>query len=98
MIFLSIESTQHSMNNPAINDVRRKKILFRSLHRGCKETDIVLGQFAENHLAALDAQELDAFEALLDEPDWDIWDAVSNPNSTALPERYSALIEKLRAP
>jgi succinate dehydrogenase flavin-adding protein (antitoxin of CptAB toxin-antitoxin module) len=85
------------MNNPLTNDTRRKKILFRSLHRGCKETDIVFERFANRYLDGLSDRELDLFEALLDEPDWDIWDAVSNPNSTALPAHYAPLIEKLRA-
>ncbi len=97
MISLWIKSTQHSMNNPLIDDVRRKKILFRSLHRGCKETDIVLGRFAESHLANLNPAELDLFEELLDEQDWDIWEAVSNPNSQVLPEKYAPLIKRLQA-
>ena len=50
-------------------DARRKRILFRSLRRGTKESDLVIGGFAESSLPRLDAAQLDALEALLDRPD-----------------------------
>ena len=50
-------------------DARRKRILFRSLRRGTKESDLVIGGFAESNLPRLDAAQLDALEALLDRPD-----------------------------
>jgi antitoxin CptB len=53
-------------------DTRRKRLLFRSLRRGTKESDLVLGGFARAHVAALDADQLDHFEALLDRNDPDV--------------------------
>jgi len=50
-------------------DARRRRILFRAWRRGVREMDLVMGQFADRHLAGLNAAELDAFEALLDAPD-----------------------------
>jgi len=50
-------------------DARRKRILFRSLRRGTKESDLVIGGFAESNLPRLDAAQLDALEELLDRPD-----------------------------
>lgn len=50
-------------------DARRKRILFRSLRRGTKESDLVIGGFARVALPGLDAAQLDALEALLDRPD-----------------------------
>ena len=32
-------------------DPRRKRLLFRSWHRGMREADLILGSFAEQHLA-----------------------------------------------
>ncbi|MBV8165706.1 MAG: succinate dehydrogenase assembly factor 2 [Alphaproteobacteria bacterium] len=58
-------------------DPRRKRLLFRSRHRGTKETDLMLGGFAERHLAALDDRQLDRFEALLDLPDGDLFDWIT---------------------
>ncbi|MBP0651503.1 succinate dehydrogenase assembly factor 2, partial [Mycobacterium tuberculosis] len=53
-------------------DVRRKRMLLRARHRGMKEMDLILGGFADAHLANFDDAELDVFERLLDESDHDI--------------------------
>jgi antitoxin CptB len=58
-------------------DPRRKRLLFRSLHRGTKETDLMLGSFAEHHLAAMDDGQLDRFEHLLEAPDGDLFDWIT---------------------
>ncbi|CAN0505618.1 unnamed protein product [Discosporangium mesarthrocarpum] len=50
----------------------RRKLRFRSLRRGTKESDLVIGGFAEAHLGDLDAAQLSDFEALLDENDQDV--------------------------
>ena len=51
--------------------------LFRSWHRGTRETDLILGHFAEAHLADFDAGQLDRYEALLECNDADLFDWVS---------------------
>ncbi|HUK57942.1 MAG TPA: succinate dehydrogenase assembly factor 2 [Stellaceae bacterium] len=53
-------------------DIRLKRLLFRSWHRGMREADLLLGPFAERHLPSLSPRELDLFEALLAERDDDI--------------------------
>ncbi len=50
-------------------DTRRRRILFRSRHRGMREMDLILGRFADAELAGLSETEVDAFEALLDPQD-----------------------------
>ncbi|MCW5749067.1 MAG: succinate dehydrogenase assembly factor 2 [Alphaproteobacteria bacterium] len=55
-------------------DIRRRRLLYRSEHRGNKENDILLGQFARAHVMAFDAAQLDQYEALLEESDNDIFD------------------------
>lgn len=59
------------MNDTA--DVRRKRLLFQCKHRGSKEADILLGSFAEAHVAALSEDQLKRFEALLDNSDSNIY-------------------------
>jgi antitoxin CptB len=54
-------------------DARRKKLIFQSQHCGIKENDILLGQFATNHIEKFSDQQLDLFEALLAENDHDIY-------------------------
>lgn len=55
-------------------ETRRKRLLFQSTHRGNKENDLLLGAFAEEHLAGFSAAQLARYEALLDEDDQDIFD------------------------
>lgn len=45
--------------------------------RGLLELDIVLQRFAEHHLATLSADELAAFDSLLDYPDNEFLDVVT---------------------
>jgi antitoxin CptB len=62
---------------PAIDDIRRKRLLFRSWHRGTRENDLILGLFADAHLAAFDGGQLDRYESLLACDDADLYDWVS---------------------
>ena len=48
---------------------RRRRLAFRARHRGMKELDLLIGGFADRHLAELSAAQLDRFEALLDLPE-----------------------------
>ena len=50
-------------------DNRRKKLKFRAWHRGIKEMDIILGNFADRYLESFDTADLDEFERLLQIPD-----------------------------
>lgn len=54
---------------------RRKKLAFRSWHRGTREMDLLVGGFADAHLAKFGPAELDLFEGLLrqDDPDLYAW-------------------------
>ena len=54
-------------------DARLKKLKFRAWRRGFREADLILGPFADQHLDAYSAAELDAFEALLETPDQDLY-------------------------
>jgi antitoxin CptB len=56
------------------SDIRRKRLLFRSWHRGTKESDLLLGSFAERHLAVFSEAQLDRYEALLDNDDGVLFD------------------------
>lgn len=56
-----------------MSDPRLKKIRYRAWHRGFREADMILGPFADQHLANLSADQLDAFEHLIDQPDPDLY-------------------------
>jgi antitoxin CptB len=60
-----------SFEDPAI---RRRRLLFRAAHRGTKEADLMIGGFVRRHLEAFTEGELDELEAILDMPDVDLTD------------------------
>jgi antitoxin CptB len=64
---------------------RLKRLAHRSRYRGFKEVDLHFGQFAERHLAGLGPAELDQYEALLDEPDQDVWAWLSGARHVPAP-------------
>jgi antitoxin CptB len=53
-------------------DARRRRLLFRSWHRGIREVDLVLGRFADRVMGDLTEAELDDYEKLLDVPTPDL--------------------------
>lgn len=52
---------------------RRKRLLFRSWHRGMREMDMLLGRFADQHIDSFSNRELALFEAILNHVDPDIY-------------------------
>ena len=58
------------MNN---RNVFIKKLIYRSKYTGTRETDILLGNFADNHLKNLDNDDLLAYQDLLNSVDPRIW-------------------------
>jgi antitoxin CptB len=49
-------------------DARRRRLLFRSWHRGIREVDLILGRFADARLAVMGEAELDDYEELIEVP------------------------------
>lgn len=50
-------------------DPRRKRLLFRAWHRGIREMDLLLGQFADAHIESLSEAELERLQTLMELPD-----------------------------
>ena len=50
----------------------RRKLRFRSLRRGTRESDLVIGGFADAWLDRLDGGQLSRLESLLDQNDQDV--------------------------
>jgi antitoxin CptB len=77
----------------ASSEIRRKRLLFRSWHRGTRESDLILGRFADFELTRFDEAQLDLYEALLDCSDADIFDWVSG--RTPLPPKQDNSVTRL---
>ena len=54
-------------------DAHRKKLTFRAWRRGFREMDLLLGAFADAHMAEMNDQEVTEFERLLATPDWEVY-------------------------
>jgi len=50
-------------------DVRRRRLLFRSWHRGIREMDLIMGGFADAFIKRLNGRDLDDYERLTEVPD-----------------------------
>ena len=76
-----------------LDEVRRKRVRFRSWHRGTQEMDLLLGRFAEFHLAELSAQQLTDYEALLEVGDPDLYSWIAG--DAPVPPRYDTAVLQL---
>jgi antitoxin CptB len=77
------------------DETRLKRLRYRSWHRGCKETDIILGNFADQRLTGLSPALLDLYEQLLEESDSDIWEWLNHKDAPAAAP-YRPLIDLLK--
>ena len=73
-------------------DRRRKQLVYRAGHRGIKEMDIILGEFARARIATLDDAELDRFEALMEENDRDLLAWFTG--EAAMPSRHAGTLTR----
>ena len=76
-------------------ETRLKRLRFQSAHRGCKETDLVLGQFSERKMNTLSDEMLEVYEQFLEEHDADIWNWISG-KTTPDNKRYDDLLILVR--
>lgn len=82
------ESVRHETS-----EARLKRMQMRSWRRGTKEMDLVLGPYAEVHLAKMLPDALDLYDALLAENDQDLLPWVMGQSPA--PVQFSALIAEI---
>ncbi|HUS53811.1 MAG TPA: succinate dehydrogenase assembly factor 2 [Thermohalobaculum sp.] len=75
-------------------EIRIKRLSMRSWRRGTREMDLILGGFADSDLAGLEDAAMDAYEALLEENDWDLYYWVTG--ARVVPDLHRAMIDLLR--
>jgi len=83
---ISVTVDRPDPSDSSSDETRRKRLLFRSWHRGTRETDLICGSFAEACLAGFDAEQLARYEALLEAPDAELFDWIAG--RTAPPPEY----------
>jgi antitoxin CptB len=85
-----------SANSSGSTYIRRKRLQFRSWHRGTRELDLIFGPFADVAIETLDEAELDDYERLLDLQDSDLMDWVLGARPLP-PEQDSPLLQRILA-
>lgn len=75
-------------------DTRRRRLLFRSWHRGMREMDLIMGRFADAHIGEFSDAELAEFELLLEVPDQELFAWLTG---AAPVDRDGAMLRRLRA-
>lgn len=76
-----------------LHEHRLKRMKMRSMRRGIKEMDILLGGFAATELDALSKSDLEIYEKILNENDQDLYQWVSN--QVAGPAEYQDLFDRI---
>lgn len=76
-------------------DPRRRRLLFRCRHRGIREMDLLLGEFANTHLVRMNDAELTELERWLTVPDQRIFAWINGMESVPA-EFDSPLFHRLR--
>mgnify|MGYP001289711364 CR=1 FL=1 len=56
---------------------KRRRLIFRSDHRGTKEMDVIMGRFAKAHVPSFDADELAEYDSLLCNNDPDLYNWIT---------------------
>ena len=56
---------------------KRKRLIFRSEHRGTKEMDLILGSFAKKYVYGFSEDELALYDDILNESDPDLYNWIS---------------------
>jgi antitoxin CptB len=80
----------------SIDEARLKKLRLRAWRRGFREADLILGPFADRHVPEFSEAELDWFEALLEQPDQDVYGWILEREPTPA-EFDGPLMNKLKA-
>jgi antitoxin CptB len=80
------EMTGTTRSSDGLDD-RRKRLLFRCWHRGTREMDMILGGFADAHIADMSDVEVADLERLIELPDPDLYAALSG--GAPLPPEYA---------
>ncbi|MDE2029360.1 MAG: succinate dehydrogenase assembly factor 2 [Alphaproteobacteria bacterium] len=74
------------------DEERRKRLRFRSWHRGTREMDLLLGSFADAHVPGFTPAQLDQYEELLtiNDPDLYSW---ATGTAAVPPEQDGAVMQ-----
>lgn len=71
---------------------RRRMLIFRADHRGFKEMDLFMGQFARAHVPTMTEAQLEEFEAILHMEDQEVYSWITG-QGTPPKEAWSGTLD-----
>lgn len=74
--------------------IMRKRLIFRSWHRGTREVDLLLGKFADAHIPSMDAEALVHYDRFLKNSDPDIYNWITGQEPVP-PAEDNAVVQQL---
>ncbi|MCH9753592.1 MAG: succinate dehydrogenase assembly factor 2 [Alphaproteobacteria bacterium] len=74
-------------------EILKKKLLYRSAHRGCKEMDLMLSSFIKQNIDLFTPEELELLDDFINENELEIMKWVIEHKD--IPERYHILVKKI---
>lgn len=90
VVYIKIMKTLEDIQN------WRKRLIFRSWHRGTREMDLIMGSFADSHVQGFTESDLTAYEDLLETGDPDLYNWISGVEAPPA-NLVTPLLEKLLA-
>tara|TARA_R110001592_G_scaffold79054_5_gene236811 strand:- start:29638 stop:29922 length:285 start_codon:yes stop_codon:yes gene_type:complete len=76
---------------------KRRRLIFRSGHRGTKEMDVILGTFAVQNVPNFNEDELTAYDLLLTNNDPDLYNWITEKEQPPEPLASCNVFQKLMA-
>jgi len=93
---VAIADTEKEAEKTTAQEAERRRLAWRC-RRGMLELDIVLQQFVANHFMALSESELAAFNPLLDLPDNDFWNLITDTDTVHENGALQSVLGKIRS-
>jgi len=72
---------------------KRKRMIFRSWHRGTREMDLVMGSFADRHVLDFTEDELSQYDEMLNHSDPDLYNWITGKED--VPANYACDVMSL---
>jgi len=74
-------------------EARLKRLKMRSWRRGMKEMDLILGPYADQHLAQMAVDDIERYDQMLNENDQELYRWITGQDTP--PKALIALLEKI---
>ncbi|MEC7029709.1 MAG: succinate dehydrogenase assembly factor 2 [Pseudomonadota bacterium] len=75
---------------------KRKRLIFRSWHRGTREMDLIMGSFADQNIPQMAEDDLVLYDDILQHPDPDLYNWITGKED--VPANYAnAVLDQLIA-